>query len=130
MNFSSDKPQRKRPQAPRRLPPHAHERRGVLILVVLSLLFLFVLIGITYVLVATRQLNMSKQFARSQISGDPPTVQLDKAMRQVLRGDEGIADGTNPEKFHSPIGPHSLLESMYGPYTISGSIDQIGRAHV
>ncbi len=111
------------------LPPQAAERRGVLILVVLSLLFLFVLIAITYVLVATRQLSMSKQFARTSITGDLPEVQLNKAMMQVLRGDAGIVDPatppTFPEKFHSPIGPHSLLESMYGPYSIAGSIDNL-----
>ena len=102
-------------------------RRGVLILVVLSLLFLFVLIAITFVLVATRQLAASKQYARTAVTGDPPQALLNEAMMQVLRGDTSsyVSSGTSPEVFHSVIGPHSLLESMYGPYTISGSISQV-----
>ncbi len=110
-----------------RLPPTASRRRGVLILVVLSLLFLFVLIAITFVLVATRQLAASKQYARTAVTGDPPQALLNEAMMQVLRGDTStyVSSGTSPEVFHSVIGPHSLLESMYGPYTISGSISQV-----
>ena len=104
--------------------PTKSDRRGVLILVVLSLLFLFVLIAITFVLVATRQLAASKQYARTGVTGDPPQALLNEAMMQVLRGDTStyVSSGTSPEAFHSVIGPHSLLESMYGPYTIQASI--------
>ncbi len=85
-------------------------RRGVLILVVLSLLFLFVLIAITYVLVATRQLSASKQFAKTGVTGDPPQVQLNKAMMQVLRGDAGIVDRHrhDPGKIPFPDRPAQL----------------------
>jgi hypothetical protein len=96
--------------------PSAAARRGVLILVVLSMLFLFVLIAITYVLVAMRQLSASRQFGRFATRGEPPQQLLDDAMMQVLRG--------SANQF-SPIYPHSLLESMYGPFSVSGSIAAI-----
>ncbi len=87
--------------------------RGVLILVVLSLLFLFVLIAITYVLVATRQLSSSKQFAKTSITGDLPEVQLNKAMMQVLRGDAGIVDPRRPQRSRKNFIPRSARTACW-----------------
>ena len=95
---------------------------------VLSLLFLFVLIAITYVLVATRQLSASRQFAKSgSLTGDPPPVQLNKALMQVLRGDAGIVDttGTNRGKISFRDRPAQFAGKHVRAVFDSGSIDQL-----
>lgn len=95
-----------------RLPPAAYQRRGVLLLVVLSLLILFVMIAVTYVVVASRHRAANKAYALKDITGDPPRQQLDAAMMQVLRGSANA---------HSPLYPWSLLEHMYGTNWVSGT---------
>ncbi len=86
-------------------PPRSEERRGVLLLVILSLLILFVMIAVTYVLVAAKHLQTSKNYARVATTGDTPQHLLDGAMGQVLRGSQNL---------YSVIYPHSLLEDFYG----------------
>jgi hypothetical protein len=103
-----------------RLPPIARRRRGVLLLVILSLLILFVMIALTYVLVATRHLQASRANARSAITGEPPQELLDGGIMQIIRGAPGT--GTNISPIHSVIGPWSLLEHMYGTNTVPGTI--------
>lgn len=105
---------------PYSLPPSARRRRGVLLLVILSLLVLFVMIALTYVLVATRHLQASRVNARVAITGEPPQELLDSAMMQVARGAPGT--GTSISPIHSVIGPWSLLEHMYGTNTVGGTI--------
>ncbi|MCC7087008.1 MAG: hypothetical protein IT427_18570 [Pirellulales bacterium] len=85
--------------------PASHRRRGVLILVVLSILVLFALMALTYVLLANKQLSQSKSFNRGQANAVPPQQDLDATMLQVLRG------SNNP---HSPISVWGLLGDMYG----------------
>ena len=112
----SPAPRRQPPAARRllstayRLPPTAYQRRGVLLLVVLSMLILFVMIAVTYVLVASRQLSIGKSgFTAARTNGigvDPPQALVDGAMMQVARGTN------NP---HSVLGgTMSLLEHYYG----------------
>src|SRR5262245_53076387 len=72
--------------APCALRPAARGRRGVLLLVVLSLLVLFVMIALTYVLVATRHLQANKSIARKDITGEPPRKLIDTALMDVVRG--------------------------------------------
>src|SRR5262245_54903651 len=66
-----------------RLPTAASGRRGVLLLVILSLLILFVMIALTYVLVATRHLQASRANARVATTGEPPQELLEGAAMQV-----------------------------------------------
>ncbi|HZZ28320.1 MAG TPA: hypothetical protein VFE46_10000 [Pirellulales bacterium] len=101
-----------------RLPPAAMHRRGVLLLVVLILLVMFVLMAVTYVLVTTRELSSNKALAIKDASttADAPQQQLDEAMRQLRSG------STNTR---SVIYPHSLLEHMYGPYGITGTVNAV-----
>jgi len=82
-----------------------NRRRGVILLVVLGLLSLFALTGITFVLVAGQHQRGSTAASRREQYGDPPSVLLNEALLQVLRGTN------NP---YSVIGPHSLLEDLYG----------------
>jgi hypothetical protein len=84
-------------------------RRGVLLLVVLSMLILFVMIAVTYVLVASRQLSIGKSgFTAARTNGigvDPPQALVDGAVMQVLRGSGNM---------RSVLYPLSLLEDYYG----------------
>jgi hypothetical protein len=116
-------------QPPRGCPPfsvRSAHRRGVLLLVVLSLLVLFVMIALTYVLVATRHLQANRSYARKEITGEPPQKLLEGAMMQVARGAPGIGTatvgGVPGSPIHSVIGPWSLLEHMYGTNTVGGTI--------
>jgi hypothetical protein len=95
--------------APRRL----RERRGVLLLVVLSMLVLFVLLTVTYVIVATKERVTSKAAARVEISGDPPSQICDSLLMTLLR------DTTN---IHSPFHTWSLLEGIYGNVSFHGNV--------
>ncbi len=87
--------------APRRL----RERRGVLLLVVLSVLVLFVLLTVTYVIVASKERTSARAFSRAEPSGDPPNQVLDSLMMILLRDTNDL---------HSPFRSWSLLEGIYG----------------
>ena len=94
---------------------------GVLLLVVLILLVLFAMMAMTYVLVATRQLSTGKAYAKKDATGDPPPQQLDGVMMQVVRGSNNQ---------HSVLYPHSLLEHMYGPYGLTGTVNVVDTGNV
>ncbi len=83
----------------------SRQRRGVLLLVVLTVLVLFMLMLVTYVLVATMAHATAKNNARRSRSGDSPFQMLDAAMLTMIR------DTTDNL---SPFRTHSLLETMYG----------------
>ena len=91
----------------------AASRRGVLLLIVLSLLLLFVMIGVAYVLVASRHLRSNIAIATKDSVGQPANQILLDAVSQVLRGSGN---------FHSAAYPHSLLEDIYGNKTIFGVV--------
>jgi hypothetical protein len=80
-------------------------RRGVLLLVVLSLLLLFSMIAVTFVLVAGRYNDTTRYAVKVEQTGDDPRQLLDEVLGQCLRGT------TNP---NSVLRGHSLLEDMYG----------------
>ncbi len=80
-------------------------RRGVLLLVVLSLLMLFSLVAVTFVLVSSRHYDATRYAIKNEQTGDDPSQLLDNVFAQCIRG-------TNDPQ--SVIGPHGLLEDMYG----------------
>lgn len=80
-------------------------REGVILLVVLGLLALFALVGITFVITASQHKTGSVAAARDEQQRDPYDAELNIAMEQVLYGTLNR---------YSVIGPHSLLEDMYG----------------
>jgi len=83
----------------------AQHRRGVLLLVVLSMLVLFLLIGATFVVMAKSQRAGAKAIEKSHETSLQPGDRLERALRQVLR------DTNNP---HSAVRYHSLLRDVYG----------------
>lgn len=94
-------------------PRGSRSRRGVLLLVVLSMLVLFALIGITFVLVASQSRRAMRGEARQDQQTDTPSRQLDDVFAQIVR------DTTNAR---SAIQNHSLLADLYGFAGAKGSL--------
>lgn len=80
-------------------------RRGIVLLFVLALLALFSLILVAFVIVTSQAKRGARFAAEIERHGTPPQELLERAFLQIVRG------STNP---HSAIGPHSLLEDLYG----------------
>ena len=85
--------------------PSPSARRGVLLLVVLSLLVLFMLIGTAFLMSSNQYRKGMKEQAKQDATGNYPTKLLDRAVMQILRD----TDNTN-----SAIRYHSLLRDLYG----------------
>jgi len=81
------------------------EKRGVVLLVVVSILTLFLMIGVTYVLVAGNYNQASKAALRVKTYGDEPEREIEEVMGQLLYGTAGQ---------RSVVSPHSLLADLYG----------------
>ena len=94
----------------------SEQRRGVLLLVVLSMLVVFLLIGVTFVMVANQQKDAAKAATTMAQTGNAPKNLLDGAMYQLLRD-------TNNSL--SAIRGHSLLRDMYGDDAVLGAVDQL-----
>jgi hypothetical protein len=90
------------------------KRRGVLLLVVLSLLVLFVLAGMTFMVVAGQYRRSSIPMLQEERTGDPPKQQLETAMYELLR------DTSNA---NSMLRDHSLLMDKYGRTGIIATIN-------
>ncbi len=90
-----------------------HRRRGVLLLIVLCVLFMFLLLAITYAVVASKERSVSRNYARLERSGDPPNVVLDQIFMMLAR------DTNDP---HSPFRSWSLLEGIYGNVSFRGTV--------
>ena len=81
---------------------------GIILLIVLVLLALFTMLLISFVVATSTNRQSVMQSARIEQTGDTPQTQLYDAFMQVVRGSR---DG------NSIMGPHSLLEDMYGQNT-------------
>lgn len=92
---------------------HRSNRRGVLLLVVLSMLVLFMLIGTAFLMSSSQQSKNASNAAKLNSVGNPPTKDLDSALMQVLR------DSDNE---HSAIRYHSLLRDIYGTDGFQGVV--------
>ena len=111
-------------------PPVDARRRGVLLLVVLSMLTLFMMLGAAYLVVATRSRETAKSFARLSLRSDnvrlPHSQLLDTVMLRVLRGNINPTGGrtlplnvANPRPAGVTIVPlESLLADKYGYDTL------------
>lgn len=100
-------------------------RRGVLLLVVLSMLTLFVLLGSTYLVVAMRARKVATAFANKitgAASAGPTGDRLvDDAMLTVLRGTTA-AGGMIPTALNSG---DDLLGDRYGTGSIAGNVSAV-----
>jgi hypothetical protein len=89
------------------------KRRGVLLLVVLSMLVLFMLVGTAFLMTSNQSRTAAKDAAKQNRLGNLATRQLDRAMLDLLR------DTENP---YSVIRHHSLLGDVYGTNGFQGVI--------
>lgn len=80
-------------------------RRGVVILVVLSLLVLFVLLAVTYAIVAGQYDRAARSYARQELFGEDPSRLADRVMYELVRGTNRVT---------SPLRGHDLLQDKYG----------------
>ena len=94
------------------------ERRGVLLLVCLSMLTLFVLLGTTYIVFASRTRTTARAFLNlsneQRLANQSMKPMIREAARQVMRGSTSI----------SPLNNHDLLADRYGGsnrYTVSAA---------
>lgn len=85
----------------------------MILVVVLGLLTMMALALLTYVLVAAQAKRTARASAYVERRGDPPQALLHQAALQVIRG-------TNEPT--SVLGPHSLLEDLYGNDGVVGQI--------
>ena len=83
----------------------ASDRRGVLLLVVLSILILFLLIGTTFILTAGQHKDRAKILEKANRTTFQPEDVLERALMQLVRD-------TNNR--HSALRYHSLLRDVYG----------------
>ena len=88
-------------------------QRGILLLIVLSLLVLFVLIGITFIVVAGQYTKSAKAYSRHELKGDAPSKELDGALMQLLRG-------TNDP--NQMMWRHNVLRDLYGHDGFDGMV--------
>src|SRR5262249_2216747 len=88
-------------------------RRGVLLLVVLSMLVLFMLIGTAFLMSSSQEQKTAKSMAKVDSNGNFATKLLDDALLQILR------DTQNP---YSVVRYHSLLRDVYGTNGLQGVI--------
>lgn len=107
---------------------HRHDRRepasrrGVLLLVVLSMLTLFLMLGAAYLVAATRAREAARAHSRLTFGGDeariPRARLLDTVLLKVLRGGGGAVPPT--------VTFESLLADRYGAAgTVSGTISGV-----
>lgn len=95
---------------------HGH-RRGALLLLVLSMLTLFLMIGALMLVIATRTRAAARAFTEattgSSVGDASARKALDEALMVLLRGSDGSLPAAMSE---------SLLEDKYGPGTLTGNI--------
>ena len=106
----------------------ARARRGVLLLVVLSMLTLFLMLGAAYVVATSRARETARAYARLTLGSDsariPAPRLLDSVMLTVLRGPSitgTLAPSGGTPVVGGTVSFESLLADKYGLATATGS---------
>jgi len=94
----------------------SHTRSGVLLLMVVAMLAMFGLVAITFVVVTAQAMRAATAVQRLDEYQDDPREDAHRAIMQVLTGSSNAL---------SAIGPHSLLEDLYGASTTAGVISSL-----
>jgi len=64
----------------------ARQKRGIVLLVVISLLTLFILLGVTYTLVATQYRDAARHESYRDLYRDNPETEMELVLGQLLYG--------------------------------------------
>ncbi|MBT7255169.1 MAG: hypothetical protein HN882_09230, partial [Planctomycetaceae bacterium] len=89
------------------------QQRGVILLAIISLLTMFMLIGVTYVVVSGHFKRAAITNSQARQLGVPPQKHLDSAMYQLLRDTDFSG---------SAVRGHSLLQDKYGHFSKEATI--------
>lgn len=89
---------------PRRLTTRRKKRRGLVLLMVVSLLALFLLMGVTFAILAIQYKTAATVQAQVGVYGDPPMQEMDAVFNQVLFDTQGVTSLTQ----------QSMLRDLYG----------------
>lgn len=92
------------------------QRRGIVLLIVLTLLTLFLLMTIALAIVASQGRATSASGMKWEQFEDPPQTTFDVVLMQLVRGSR---DRTSPFQIHS------VLEDLYGNESITGTISAV-----
>lgn len=93
-----------RPPLPRRLRTRHKKQRGIILLMVVSLLALFLLMGVTFAILAIQYKTAADTQAQKDRYGDPMVLETDLGLDAVLSDSMG----------RSALRGHSLLRDLYG----------------
>jgi len=94
-----------------------NKRRGVVLLVVLGLLAMFALVAVAFVVLARQARRGAITVKRIDEVSESPRENLHQAAKQILRGNGSqfvLTENAGTPFDIAGIGPHSLLEDMYG----------------
>ena len=94
---------------------YQRQRRGIILLAIISLLTMFMLIGVTYVVVSGHFKRAALSNAQSRQLGVAPQKHLDSAMYQLVR---------DTDRAGSIARGHSLLQDKYGHFSVRARIQQ------
>ena len=92
------------------------QQRGVILLAIISLLTMFMLIGVTYVVVSGHFKRAAITNSQARQLGVAPQKQLDSALYQLLRDTDHAG---------SVVRTHSLLQDKYGHFSMRARIFQV-----
>ena len=88
-------------------------RRGVILLIVLSLLAMFGMVSIGFLVITSHNRRAAQTLQKVGQNSASPEDDLHRAAMQLIHGTLNL---------DSVAGPHSLLEDAYGPDTVPGTV--------
>lgn len=81
------------------------QRQGAVLLVVLSMLFMFTIMVLTYVMVTSRYRQASKMYVQAEQRNEDPEIFANRSLLQMIRGSRDD---------HSPLFGQDFLGDVYG----------------
>jgi hypothetical protein len=89
-----------------------NRKRGIVLLVVVSLLAMFILMGVAFAIVAMHYKNTAERVPQVERYGDPPQRESELILDQILFGTNG----------RSSLRYHDLLGDLYGGDSVTGAL--------
>lgn len=101
-----------RPRLPRRLTYRRKQRHGIILLMVVSLLALFLLMGVTFAILAIQYKTAADTQAAKERYGDPAVNEMEMGLDIVVSDSVG----------RSALKGHSLLRDLYGTDYVQSTV--------